>query len=248
MKKNINPFIKVTVLAFIIFNLMIVYCYTCLPLINYLRSQKWVQTSCTVITSNSETRRDRFEMLLFMRQKYYHHRVNIKYMYFFNNQKFIGDLYNFVPLLSSGNTSDNIINLITKLYTTTPISSGPLMADKNVNCYVNPNNPKESVINRNISFDYFRSLHSILILIFITLLYKTKKKRTSKVENKLNSNNIENVVDDFYNYESTHLLSKDLRPRPLFSRFRMNGKQLISIWYILILSLLFMLFVAWLDY
>lgn len=164
-----------------------------LPLVNIYRAKQWEPTTCVILDATNEVRRTYFSIIdstLSWRpspKKYFgfSSRIITKYEYQYADQFYVGNRYSFIPNNSSGNFFDEFHTLFYKKISEAPSTS--IFPGTKLICYVNPNDPSESVINRSLGLAYVYVLSPIFYLAtFIVLLYFIKKRKLNKTSDATN--------------------------------------------------------------
>jgi hypothetical protein len=131
--------------AFLAAGLIMLWVQVLQPGIHILAAQSWVQTPCTIVSS------------AVVGEKTYS--VAIKYDYEIQGERYQGDRYSFFSTRTSGRKEKERI-----------VESFP--AGSQAVCYVNPGNPKESVINRNVDPSIWWGAFSIPFLLIGLIGYR----------------------------------------------------------------------------
>jgi hypothetical protein len=149
---------------------------TVLPITNYYLAKKWEPTTCLILTSTTESRKSYLSWLGLERRSLPFNKKHVTYQYQFSNQTYVGNRYSFIPKISSGNPFDGFHRYMSKQVATVP---SELLAGNAVACYVNPNNPKESVIDRSFNNSLISTItpiiYPILILFAIYAVFRYRK-------------------------------------------------------------------------
>lgn len=112
------------------------------PIIKIIQSQTWVETACTIISSEVAEKDDSDETT---------YKVDIKYKYKFNDVAYESKQYNFINTYSSGRKSKVKV-----------VKEYP--PNKTTVCYVNPDNPTQAVIYRGLEADF---IYIIVPMLFV---------------------------------------------------------------------------------
>jgi len=97
-----------------------------------IRSRHWVSTPCVIVNSNVEESHDSENGSTY--------RVAVRYRYQVDDRQYVGDRYNWTVGYSSGYSSKQRV-----------VAALPPEAD--ATCFVNPANPAESVLNRDVGWE-----------------------------------------------------------------------------------------------
>lgn len=130
----------------------------------YFQAKNWNALPCVVTQSNLEQRQSKDSGNALT------HKINIRYQYQFQNKKYIGHRYHFIDAYSTEERSKWSI-----------VRAYP--QGKHFTCYVNPQDPTQSVINRGLGGYFLWSLFSIpFFLIGVGGIYKTLNPDKESVE------------------------------------------------------------------
>ncbi|HWL08979.1 MAG TPA: DUF3592 domain-containing protein [Planctomicrobium sp.] len=133
------------------------------PGIDLFEAQSWQLTPCTILASESQGAGDSFK-------------VRIEYQYEVNQQEFKGDRYSFFP--DQTDTQDGIQEIVDAY----PVESEQV-------CFTDPENPEQSVLNRDFSSEMLWGLIGLpfailgAVALFVPVLSRRKKRRTKAFEN-----------------------------------------------------------------
>ena len=103
-----------------------------LPAYNVVRSQQWVETPCTIVSSYVESHSDSDGTT---------YSIEITYTYTFDGQTFTSDRYDFLDVSSSGRSGKE-----------DAVAQYPEGSQRT--CYVDPSAPGEAVLNRGFRWSY----------------------------------------------------------------------------------------------
>src|SRR5688572_5548994 len=129
---------------FLLIGVVVFYFITLRPLIQVLSARSWVVTPCTVVSSRVQTHRGDDSTT---------YRVDILYRYEVDGQEYRSSRYQFMGGSSSGHKSKAAI-----------VAQYPVGAQRN--CYVNPNNPSEAVLERSLTASmWFGAIPAVFVLV-----------------------------------------------------------------------------------
>ena len=97
-----------------------------LPLIDIMRAQSWQKVECVITSVGSSPKGDQFSI------------PKIRHQYHYKRKKYTSSRYDF---LDDGDTSKKLDEICSKFH-----------KGQKTYCFVNPNNPKESALNRKMRF------------------------------------------------------------------------------------------------
>jgi len=120
--------------------------FTVLPLRSWSQAQHWESVPCTILSSSVASHSDSDGVT---------YSVDISYAYQWSGERYESDAYNFFSGSSSGRSGKEAI-------------VGQYPPGSEHTCFVNPEDPREAVLNRDFDFTYFIGTVG-LIFVFIAL-------------------------------------------------------------------------------
>ncbi|MBO5920912.1 MAG: DUF3592 domain-containing protein [Bacteroidaceae bacterium] len=149
-KKNVLFFTFLSLLLFIMGS-MGTYFFLYTPIKKVTESRSWIKVPAKIIASEVKKKSVRAN-----NDWITNYSIQVSYHYNFDNAEYIGDRYDFFRSLNKYTSEQEEVYNVIKRH---PIGT-------TVMCYVNPKNPKESVICRNI---YYKSLLTGVIPLLLML-------------------------------------------------------------------------------
>lgn len=144
---------------------LMIYFYTFLPLSNYIKARNWVATTCYVSAASVDK-----TCLAGWRACTY--RARIDYVYEYDGMTYRGNRYNFIPF-----TSPQTPGIFTPIYGSFPSYKAKKFIQyfprgTELFCYVNPENPAQSVIQRDMDDAYWWLLFPFFVVLAPTAIYR----------------------------------------------------------------------------
>ncbi|HBC86564.1 MAG TPA: hypothetical protein DCZ94_06380 [Lentisphaeria bacterium] len=164
--KDKSPADKVALLvfsAFLLIGLGVFYMLGIVPGLKILDAEKWDKTPCRIISSSVGSHSGRNGAT---------YSVDIMYSYEVDGREYRSSQYNF--MLGSSSSGREGKKEIVNRYPAGSIST----------CYVNPEDPSDSVLNRNLSWEFLFALIPVAFIIVgaLGVYYTLKKRRKASAE------------------------------------------------------------------
>jgi hypothetical protein len=137
------------------------------PAYTYFAAQSWVETPCIILESKVETRKSRSEK----GRTSTTYIVAMRYSYVVDDQTYQGNRYDLMEMGTDGRQKKQAI-----------VKKYPAGAEKT--CYVNPENPQASIINRSASLKMLWGLFPLpfMLIGYVGLWYLIFRKREPSAE------------------------------------------------------------------
>lgn len=148
-------------LVFAGFGLLAVYLVVVPPVAGAIRSRNWVATPCMILDSRLESSHD-------SESESDSYRIAVRFRYQYNGQSFVSQRYTWSSAYTGGRAGKQQI-------------VDRLQVESRTTCYVNPRDPSEAVLKRDIGWDLALGLiPMVFVVIGLAVMYAGIRRKTTE--------------------------------------------------------------------